>query len=53
MIHYPKYVKAAGQWVITEFHDDPKTKKRTQAEHWYSTEAVAIAEYKRLTEIKE
>lgn len=49
MIHYPKYVKAAGQWVVTVFREDPKTKKVTQVQHWFSTEAVAVAEYKRLT----
>ena len=48
-IHYPKFVKVAGQWVITIVAKDNKGAYK-QEEHWFSTEAVAVAEYKRLTE---
>lgn len=49
-ILYPKYVGRAKQWTITTLTEDPKSKKVKQENLWFETEAVAIAEYRRLYE---
>lgn len=46
-IKYPKYVKRANQWVITTLDKNVKTGEIKQTEEWYSTEAVAVAEFKK------
>jgi hypothetical protein len=52
MVHYPKYVRRARQWVITTTFENPKLKKMAQSQEWFSTEAVAIARWRELTSKK-